>query len=79
MSQIRILLISLLIPILAYAQAEKHPLSQDQRNSLRSNIDQAIESYDAELKKKPESVDLLSRRGDMYLFAGKFSKSVADF
>ena len=79
MSQIQILLVSLLIPILAHAQAEKHPLSQDQRNSLRSNIDQAIESYDAKLKKKPESVDLLSRRGDMYLFAGKFSKSVADF
>ena len=79
MPQLRILAACLLLLLLGHAEADKHPLSPEQRKSLHASIDKAIAQYDAELKKAPESVDLLSRRGDMHLFAGHFKKSVADF
>ena len=79
MHPLRIPATLLLLPLLALAKPQPHPLSQDQRQSLGEELAKAIKHYDTELAKTPDNVDLLSRRGDIHLFAGNFKKSISDF
>jgi tetratricopeptide (TPR) repeat protein len=46
---------------------------------MLAGFERDLKTYDAALAKTPDSIALLSRRGDRHLFLGEFAKAVADF
>ena len=79
MSQMRILLISSLIPILAHAKQQKSILFlQDQRNSLRSISIRPLKATTPNSKRSPKAQTFYPDEGTCIYLRGKFS-SVADF
>jgi lipoprotein NlpI len=61
------------------AIAADEPIAPAQRQEMLRTFEQQKQSVDAELEKKPDSVEWLSRRGDLRLFLGDPKGAVADF
>ncbi len=49
------------------------------RTPMLAEFSEQLKSFDAALAATPNSVSLLSRRGDCHLFLGQFAEAVADF
>ena len=59
--------------------AAEHPLSAEQRAAIKKMLDETIDKMTTLIKKDPSNVRYYSRRGDAYLFRGRFQEAVADY
>ncbi len=57
----------------------RHPLADDDRAKLRKQWDEDLADVTKKLEAKPDSVGLISKRGDLHFFRGEFAKSVRDY
>lgn len=57
----------------------QHPLTVDDRAKLRKQWDDDLADVSKKLDATPDSVSLLSKRGDVLFFRGEFAKSVRDY
>ncbi len=57
----------------------QHPLTADDRAKLRKQWDDELADVSKKLEATPDSVPLLSKRGDVLFFRGEFAKSVRDY
>lgn len=57
----------------------QHPLSAEDRATLRKEWETDLAGLSKELEKKPDDLALLSKRGDLHFFRGEFAKSVRDY
>jgi lipoprotein NlpI len=67
-----------LVLLAAVAIAEE-PIAPERRQQMLRQFEEQKTGIDAELKKDPESVEWLSRRGDLRLFLGDAKGAVEDF
>jgi len=72
-------LLILLLPIYLSAKDQPPPVSKELSEKLHKDFQDNIDHYTDLVKKFPENVRIYSRRGDNYLFAGKFKEAVADY
>ena len=61
------------------AIAAEEPIAPAQQQEMLSAFEQQKQGVDAELAKSPDSVEWLSRRGDLRLFLGDSKGAVTDF
>lgn len=73
------IMISVLLPGAQSCRAKDDPLSKEFQVQLAAQLDQQIEAATSAIASHPDSVDLYSRRGDAYFFAGKFPEAVRDY
>ncbi|TXT35280.1 MAG: TPR domain protein [Planctomycetota bacterium] len=59
--------------------SQKHPLSDDDRATLRKQWDEGLAEVTKKLDAKPDDLAALSKRGDLCFFRGEFAKSVRDY
>jgi lipoprotein NlpI len=69
------------LPLLAVCAEDSatDATSDTYRAQLHLRLDNDIERLAAQIEKKPDSVDLYSRRGDLLFFRGRFVDAVSDF
>lgn len=60
-------------------ESRQHPLAADDRAKLQKQWTDELADVSQKLETKPESVSLLSKRGDLLFFRGEFAKSVRDY
>lgn len=65
--------------LLASAQAAEPIVWPEWRAPMLADFTDNLKQLDTALQKSPESISLLSRRGDMHIFLGKFPEAVADY
>ena len=61
------------------SDARQHPLSADDQAKLRKQWADDLADLSKNLDAMPDSVSLLSKRGDLHFFRGEFAKSVRDY
>ena len=66
-------------PKVGNSDPRQHPLSVDDRAKLRKQWDDDLADVSKKLDATPDSVSLLSKRGDVHFFRGEFAKSVRDY
>lgn len=59
--------------------ADSHPLSVKERETLANSLDAEINKTTAAIKQSPNDVRAYSRRGDALFFRGRFDEAVADY
>lgn len=57
----------------------QHPLTTEDRESLRKQWDDDLAGVSKKLDSKPDDLSQLSKRGDLHFFRGEFAKSVRDY
>jgi lipoprotein NlpI len=67
------------LALCASAFAAEPPMPAAERAALIAESELTLKTATEALAEKPDSVTLLSRRGDAHLFLGRFRESVADF
>ena len=58
---------------------QKHPLSEEDRATLRQQWDESLLAITKKLESKPDDLAAVSKRGDLHFFRGEFTKSVRDY
>jgi lipoprotein NlpI len=75
----KLLLILTLSALLGAAHAQDVAMWPEWRTPLIAKFTDDLKSLDAALATSPDSIPLLSQRGDRHLFLGHFAPAVADF
>jgi lipoprotein NlpI len=75
----KLLLLALLICTVAWFFVSRGIAAEMRDVEMMAGFAGDVKIYDAALAKTPDSVTLLSRRGDRHLFLGDFAKAVTDF
>jgi lipoprotein NlpI len=73
------ILILLILSINKLHAAGDHPLSSARRDALNKQFDKTIAAMTQAIEKDPKNLNNYSRRGDAYLFRGRFKQAVADY
>lgn len=68
-----------LVVLFAVAASAEEPIPQDVRKQMLDRMEEQKKGIDSELQKSPDSVEWLSRRGDLRLFLGDAKGAVEDF
>lgn len=56
-----------------------HPLSAERRTGMAKQFRETVDTFTARIKADPTRVSHFSRRGDAYLFLGRFAEAVSDY
>jgi lipoprotein NlpI len=65
--------------VLALLQAGDHPLSEEERASMRKAQDEAVARWTKAIESDPKRQEAWSRRGDARFFRGDFREAFADY
>jgi len=72
-----VLILSLHAVVFA-AEQDAHPLSREQRDRLRTTLQERVEQLNKTIGEEP-TVGAYSQRGDAYFFLGDFERALADY
>jgi lipoprotein NlpI len=70
---------ALLLPGAPSFAQDDHPLTIEVRRQIREDAEKQVAAQTATLKKSPQDVEALSRRGDAHFFLAHFDEAAADF